>query len=124
MKLTRTLGGISAAALALTMAACGSDPTDTSSGSDGDSSKPIVVGSAAFGESEILAEIYAGALKAKGVDATTKLDIGAREVYVKALQAGEIDLVPEYTGNLLTYLDPKRPPPRPPTSRRRSTKPP
>jgi osmoprotectant transport system substrate-binding protein len=109
MKLTSTLGGLTAAVLALSLAACGSsDPTDTSSGSSGGSkggSKSIVVGSAAFGESEILAEIYAQALKAKGVDASTKLDIGAREAYIGAIKDGTIDLVPEYTGNLLTYFD-------------------
>jgi osmoprotectant transport system substrate-binding protein len=110
MKLTSTLGGLTAAVLALSLAACGgSDPTDTSSGSSGGASggdsKSIVVGSAAFGESEILAEIYAQALKAKGIDASTKLDIGAREAYIGAIQDGTIDLVPEYTGNLLTYFD-------------------
>ena len=107
MKITRTLGALTAGVLALSLAACGgSDPTDTSSGSGGGSgSKSIVVGSAAFGENEILAEIYAQALKAKGVDASTKLDIGAREAYIGAIKDGTIDLVPEYTGNLLGYLD-------------------
>jgi osmoprotectant transport system substrate-binding protein len=106
MKITRTLGGLAAAALALSLAACGgSDPTDTSSGSGDNGSKSIVVGSAAFGENEILAEIYAGALKAKGIDASTKLDIGAREAYIGAIQDGTIDLIPEYTGNLLLYFD-------------------
>ena len=46
----------------------------------------------------MLAEIYAGALEAKGVKVTTKPNIGSREVYIKALQDGSIDLVPEYTG--------------------------
>jgi osmoprotectant transport system substrate-binding protein len=36
-----------------------------------------------------------------------KLNIGAREAYIKALENGEIDLVPEYSGNLLSYYDPK-----------------
>jgi len=106
MKLTSTIGGLAAAVLALSLAACGSsDPTKTDSGASDGGSKSIVVGSAAFGESEILAEIYAGALKAKGVDASTKLDIGAREAYIGAIKDGTIDLVPEYTGNLLTYFD-------------------
>lgn len=110
MMLSRFTVGLSALALGLTLAACGSDPTDTSSdgaknGSTG--SSKIVVGSAPFGESEILAEIYAGALKAKGIDASTKLDIGQREAYIGALQDGTIQLFPEYTGNLLTYFDPK-----------------
>jgi osmoprotectant transport system substrate-binding protein len=112
MKLTRTLGAITAAALGLSLAACGGDPTKADSGDSGaggsggsGTSTSIVVGSAAFGESEILAEIYAGALKAKGVDASTKLDIGAREAYIGAIQDGSIDLIPEYTGNLLLYFD-------------------
>jgi len=107
MKITRTLGGLTAGVLALSLAACGgSDPTETSSGSGGGGgSKSIVVGSAAFGENEVLAEIYAQALKAKGVDASTKLDIGAREAYIGAIKDGTIDLVPEYTGNLLGFLD-------------------
>jgi osmoprotectant transport system substrate-binding protein len=109
MKLTRTLGAVTAAVLALVLTACGGDPTSSDSGSSspsGAKSKSIVVGSAAFGESEILAEIYAQALAAKGVDASTKLDIGAREAYIGAIKDGTIDLIPEYTGNLLLYFDP------------------
>ncbi len=60
-----------------------------------------------FPENEIIAEIYAQALEAKGVKVKKKLNIGAREVYIPALKNGEIDLLPEYSGNLLTYLDPK-----------------
>jgi osmoprotectant transport system substrate-binding protein len=41
------------------------------------------------------------------VDVSKKLNIGAREVYIPALQNGEVDLIPEYSGNLLTYFDPK-----------------
>ena len=101
MKFTRLAAGGAALVLGLGLAACGGDPTAPSS-SGGDA---IVVGSAGFGESEILAEIYAQALEAKGIDATTKLDIGAREAYIGAIKDGTIDLFPEYTGNLLTYLD-------------------
>jgi len=112
MKVTRLVATAAAAGLALTLAACGSDPTNTASGSDTSgassaSGSSIVVGSASFGESEILAEIYAGALKAKGIDASTHLDIGEREAYIGALKDGSISLFPEYTGNLLTFLDPK-----------------
>ena len=35
---------------------------------------------------------------------TTKPNIGSRDVYIKALQDGSIDIVPEYTGSLLTFL--------------------
>ncbi|MBT0767408.1 glycine/betaine ABC transporter substrate-binding protein [Kineosporia sp. J2-2] len=94
-------------ALALTACGGGSDPLDTSSG-DSDtaaSSDTIVVGSANFSENELLAEIYAGALEAKGVKVEKKLNIGSRETYVPALEDGSIDLLPEYSGNLLSYLD-------------------
>jgi osmoprotectant transport system substrate-binding protein len=67
--------------------------------------QPIVIGSANFTESELVAQIYAAALTAKGVDATTKLDIGAREVYLQAMQEGSVTLFPEYTGGLLAYYD-------------------
>lgn len=89
------------AALSLGVTACGSDPTKASGGS----STKIVVGSASFGESEILANIYAGALKAKGFDASTHVDIGQREAYLGALTDGTISLFPEYSGNLLGYYD-------------------
>ena len=50
-------------------------------------------------------DVYAAALKAKGVKVTTKPNIGARPVYIPALQDGSIDLIPEYTGNLLLYFN-------------------
>jgi osmoprotectant transport system substrate-binding protein len=93
-------------AVAFGLAACGGDPTKQAPAGGGDS-KAITIGSAAFPENEIIAEIYAHALEAKGFTVKEQLNIGAREVYIPALKNGEIDLVPEYTGNLLTYLDPK-----------------
>ena len=92
------------------VAGCGggsNTPLDTGSvtPSAAGASGPIVIGSANFPESVLLAEIYAGALKAKGVQVSTKLNIGSREVYIPALQDGSIDLLPEYTGVLLQYFD-------------------
>ena len=104
---------IAALAIALvgTLAACGSaDPTApaTSGGSVGASpsadpgaSAKIVVGSFAFPESEILGEIYAQALDAKGFDVDTKFNIGPRQQTIPALKDGSINLIPEYNGNLL-----------------------
>ncbi|MET1037364.1 MAG: ABC transporter substrate-binding protein [Aeromicrobium sp.] len=109
MTLRKIAALAAATTLGLSLAACGSDdPTEASGAPDsGSSSGTITIGSAAFPENEIIAEIYAQALEAKGVTVEKKLNIGAREVYVKALQNGEIDLVPEYSGNLLTYFDPE-----------------
>jgi glycine betaine/choline ABC-type transport system substrate-binding protein len=65
----------------------------------------LTVGSANFPENVILAEIYAGALEAQGATIEKKLNIGSREKYYPALKAGSLDLFPEYTGTILTYID-------------------
>ena len=109
MKLTKITLTIATAAALMATAACGNsggDPlaTTSSSSSGGGSSSTIKVGSADFPESALLAEIYAGALEAKGVKVEKKLNIGAREAYIPALQDGSIDLIPEYTGVLRDYF--------------------
>ena len=91
------------------VAACGSGSSDplASGGSTGKAAGAgtIVVGSANFPESALLAEIYAGALSAKGVKVEKKLNIGSRETYIPALKDGSIDLIPEYTGVLDQYFN-------------------
>lgn len=95
------------AAAALVLAGC-SDPTENEKSSSGEAGEQtITIGSAAFPESEIIAEVYAQALESEGLTVERKMQIGSREVYAKALESGEIDLVPEYTGNLLTFFDPE-----------------
>ena len=100
-----------AAAAALGLAACGasSDPLSSDSpeatGSAGGSGGPIVVGGANFSESTLLAEIYAGALTAQGIEASTQTNIGSREIYLRALEDNSIQVFPEYTGALALYYD-------------------
>lgn len=108
----RKLQALTAAAIGagmLIVTACGSSSNPTSTGpAAGGSSAPadtIVVGSANFQENVVLADIYADALRAKGVKVTTKLNIGSRETYIPALKDGSIDLIPEYSGVLLQYFD-------------------
>jgi osmoprotectant transport system substrate-binding protein len=111
MKRRILLTGATAVA-AFALAACGANnnPTAPPAGGGGGSTGSaggggsITVGSADFSESQVLGEIYAGAIKAKGVSVTSKPNIGSRDVYIKALQDGSIDIVPEYTGSLLTFL--------------------
>lgn len=108
MSTTPRFARLGAAALALglsaaTLAACGTDdPTSSGGSGDGDT---VVIGSFAFPESEILGEIYAQALEAKGIDVETKFNIGPRQQTIPALQDGSINLIPEYNGNLLAYYD-------------------
>ncbi|MEO6502647.1 MAG: ABC transporter substrate-binding protein [Jatrophihabitantaceae bacterium] len=105
----RALAAAAVSAGLLVLTACGSsdDPTDTNPGGAGSSAPTdtIVIGSANFQENVVLANIYAGALRAKGVKVTTKLNIGSRETYLPALKDGSIDLIPEYSGVLLQYFD-------------------
>jgi osmoprotectant transport system substrate-binding protein len=105
-KITLTIATVAAL---MATAACGNsggDPLATdSSSSGGGAATTIKVGSADFPESALLAEIYAGALEAKGVKVEKKLNIGAREAYIPALQDGSIDLIPEYTGVLSQYFN-------------------
>ena len=97
----------------LGLTACGSSndplasdtPAASSSSASGGSSGPIVVGGANFSESTLLAEIYAGALRAKGVDASTRLNIGSREIYLRALEDNSVQVFPEYTGALAFNYD-------------------
>jgi osmoprotectant transport system substrate-binding protein len=69
-------------------------------------STSVTIGSANFPENEILADIYADALRKAGVKVTTKLDIGSRELYFKELENGTLTVFPEYNGALLEYLKP------------------
>ncbi len=68
------------------------------------SSQPVVVGSTNFTEQLILGNIYADVLKARGILVETRFNLGSREVVFPALESGEIDVLPEYTGALLDYL--------------------
>ncbi|MDC5699367.1 ABC transporter substrate-binding protein [Intrasporangium calvum] len=108
---TRTLlAGLLAAAV-LPLAACGStedplapaQPGGTSAGTGASGS--VTIGSADFPESALLGEIYAQALEAKGITVQRQFNIGNRETYLKALEGGEVDILPEYTGSLTNYYD-------------------
>jgi len=112
MTIKRSLAALGLTITTLVLAACGgggstADPLGSSSAPPSGSAggTPIVVGAANFTESQILAEVYAQALTAKGLTASTKPPIGSREVYIKALQDNSVQIVPEYTGNLLLFVD-------------------
>jgi osmoprotectant transport system substrate-binding protein len=74
--------------------------------SDSGGGPTITVGSKNFTEQYILGNMYAQALEANGFDAETKLDLGSEQIADKALQSGQIDLYPEYTGTALVAIVP------------------
>ena len=111
------------------LAACGSDNSGSSSSAttaaaahhrrraappprppEAPSPASLTVGSANFPENVLLAEIYARALEAKGAKITKKLNIGNRETYYKAIAGGELDLLPEYTNSLLSFVERQKDP--------------
>lgn len=66
----------------------------------------IVIGSQAYYSNEIVAEAYAQVLEDSGYTVDRQFSLGQRDVYMPAILAGELDLFPEYTGNLLQYFNP------------------
>lgn len=102
---------MTAVALATVLAAtaCGSSSSKKASGGNtggAGTSPAVTIGSANFPENEVLADIYADALRKAGVQVSTKLDIGSREVYFKEMENGTLNVFPEYNGALLDYLQP------------------
>lgn len=108
-KRTHQLTAIGATAVVsmLALSACGSsDPLEQSSSASGQATAPIVIGSQDYYSNEIIAETYAQALEHAGYQVDRQFRIGQREVYLPELEAGRIDLIPEYSGNLLQYWVP------------------
>jgi osmoprotectant transport system substrate-binding protein len=93
------------ASLALSGCASG-DPLESDTGSDSGASDTIVIGSQAYYSNEIIAEIYAQALEDADFTVERKFNIGQRDAYLPELKSGDVDLFPEYTGNLLQYYAP------------------
>ena len=57
-----------------------------------------------FPESQVVAELYARALRDAGIAVEVLSGLGTREVVAPALQQGQVDLVVDYLGSLLDYL--------------------
>jgi osmoprotectant transport system substrate-binding protein len=90
---------LGASVLVLLISACttgGSSQSPTAS----QAAKPnVIVGSADFYESTLVAEMYAQALEAKGYTVERKLVLGARKLTNDALKNGQLNLMPEYIGS-------------------------
>ncbi|MES4902662.1 MULTISPECIES: ABC transporter substrate-binding protein [unclassified Streptomyces] len=88
-------------ALAAGLTACGGDSLEK------ESEDSVVVGSATFTESKILAALYVGLLEDAGYKTSIKT-LDTRELYAPALEKGEIDVVPEYAATMAEYLNKKK----------------
>lgn len=67
---------------------------------------PVVIGAYGFTEGLIMAELYAGVLRAAGLPVTI-VTADNREAMAPRLRAGKVQVVPEYLGSLAEYLNVK-----------------
>ncbi len=66
--------------------------------------RPVVVASKPFGESYILAEMFAQLLEARGIEVDRRPGLGATEIAFAAIRTGSADVYPEYTGTGLLAI--------------------
>jgi osmoprotectant transport system substrate-binding protein len=112
------IGAVAAITLSGVLVACGSSSSSSSSSSattsasstssaasgPGAGKPPVTIGDKNFTEEYILGQLYAQALQAQGYAVTLKPNIGSSEIIYKALQSGQIEMYPEYTGVILTVI--------------------
>jgi osmoprotectant transport system substrate-binding protein len=65
----------------------------------------VRIGSDNFYESELMGEIYAQVLEDAGYVVERKFGLGSRQERIPTMDAGEVDLVPEYVGSGLGFYD-------------------
>jgi len=73
-------------------------------------SAPVVVASKPFGESYLLAEMFAQILESRGIAVDRRPGLGATKIAFGALRRGAIDVYPEYTGTGLLAILGEHPP--------------
>ena len=99
MRAIRRKGAVGAMLLALTLivSACGSG--------DGTDGPQITIGAQDFGESAILASLYAQALEAEGYDVAVQPLGGFRDIVLGSFESGDINFTPEYAASMLEFLN-------------------
>jgi osmoprotectant transport system substrate-binding protein len=100
MRRYRTLA-LGAASLVLVLSACTPGGSEGSPSGSSAGEKPTVsIGSQEFWENAVVGEMYAQGLEAAGYPVERHLELGGRPVTLTALEANEINLLPEYLGGL------------------------
>jgi osmoprotectant transport system substrate-binding protein len=109
MSRRRTTAAGLATVLLLVLAGCVTGPSLENRGAvtapPGDS-RHLIVGSAGFTESDLLAQMYALLLNRAGYR-TSIITVANRELYEPALESGQIDVVPEYAATFADWLNAK-----------------
>jgi osmoprotectant transport system substrate-binding protein len=96
------------AVVAIALVGCSSKKTSATASSSAlpGTGKTVVVGSANFSESEVLAQLYAQLAQAAGYTIQVKT-VTTREIYEPALEKGTIDIVPDYAATFTEFLNDK-----------------
>jgi osmoprotectant transport system substrate-binding protein len=120
----RTAAVAALAVLTLVLAGCGGGAPGGAPGSGGGAAAPsssgaglglpagtpgqgkpaVTVGDKDFSEAFLIGDLYEQALKAKGYTVNLKANVGGSEVIDSAFKAGQIDVYPEYTGEILSSV--------------------
>lgn len=94
----RTLGGLGAGIAAAALSGCAPTSANVGGTKTGTAGRTITIGSKGFAESWIMGELYAQGLRALGYQVDLKTNVGSSDIINTALQSGQIDIYPEYTG--------------------------
>jgi osmoprotectant transport system substrate-binding protein len=91
---------------ALALAAAGCDRGQAPPPPPGNPSRPTIeLASFDFPESELLGQVYGQALRQHGFPVEQVVQLGSREVVAPALEQGKVNMVPEYLGSALNFLN-------------------
>jgi osmoprotectant transport system substrate-binding protein len=92
--------GVAALAATLTLTGCARATTPSA-----DAAPSITIGSQSGVTSQVIAHLYGEALEDHGYAVSYNYGIGSRSSFLQELQAGELDIVPDYAGALLDEVD-------------------
>lgn len=98
---------VAAAVLLVLVAGCG--PASSGRSPATNTGEVIRVGSYDFSENQVLAEVYAQAIRRVGLPVQVQHGVGTREVVEPALEQGVVDIVVDYEGTALQFVDPEQP---------------
>lgn len=107
----RLAGALVLLLLGMLGTACGSTAAEPSPATE-PTTEAVVIASYDFQENQILVEVYAEAVRRRGLPVSVQHGIGTREVVSPALQQGVVDVVVDYLGTALAFARPQfsRPP--------------